>query len=416
MPSDQQHQPDLSGPNRNRARLQILLPVIVAIAGAAIAFWLLQTGPKAKPRQKARNAVLVDVRPVEFGQQTTTISVTGTVKPKHIVELKPEVSGKIIAMSEQLVPGEHFGKDQTLLNIDPRDYQLAAQQLSSEVAKAEADLQMELGRQRVARKEYELLGEKVDSEELNLMLRVPQLDSSRATLEGVKTKLEKALLDLARTTVKAPFNAVVMSRQVNLGTSVSTSTTLATLVGTDSYWVEAPIPVSLLKWINFNNREPGENSSARIFDASAWGPDRYRSGKVAGLTAQVEEQGRMAEALVEISDPLALKDQSAGGPKLLLGSYVRVEIEGSPVSRAAVIERELIRDGNRVWVMDGNGQLDIRPVDIAFRAHDHVLVTGGLQEGENLVVSNLPSPVQGMALRLADSDSQPGSAGAARQP
>lgn len=416
MPSDQQHQPDLSGPNRNRARLQILLPVIVAIAGAAIAFWLLQTGPKAKPRQKARNAVLVDVRPVEFGQQTTTISVTGTVKPKHMVELKPEVSGKIIAMSEQLVPGEYFGKDQSLLNIDPRDYQLAAQQLGSEVAKAEADLQMELGRQRVARKEYELLGENVDAEELNLMLRVPQLDSSRATLEGVKTKLEKALLDLARTTVKAPFNAVVMSRQVNLGTSVSTSTTLATLVGTDSYWVEAPIPVSLLKWIKFNNREPGENSSARIFDASAWGPERYRRGKVAGLTAQVEEQGRMAEVLVEISDPLALQDQSAGAPQLLLGSYVRVEIEGSPVSRAAVIERELIRDGNRVWVMDGNGQLDIRPVDIAFRAHDHVLVTGGLQEGENLVVSNLPSPVQGMALRLADSDSQPGPAGAARQP
>ena len=90
--------------------------------------------------------------------------------------------------------------------------------------KAEADLRVEFGRQRVALKEYELLGEKVSDEERDLMLRVPQLESSMASLNEVKTRLEQARLDLERTTVKAPFNAILITREVNLGTSVTPST------------------------------------------------------------------------------------------------------------------------------------------------------------------------------------------------
>ncbi len=48
-----------------------------------------------------------------------------------------------------------------------------------------------------------------------------------------------------------------------------------------------------------------------------------------------------------------------------------------------MIERDLIRDGDRVWVMDEQGNLDIRPVEIAFRARDQVLVTGGISADEN---------------------------------
>ncbi len=49
---------------------------------------------------------------------------------------------------------------------------------------------------------------------------------------------------------------------------------------------------------------------------------------------------------------------------------------------AAAIERELVRDGDRLWIMDDQGALDIRPVEIAFRGQDHVLVTGGIRDGE----------------------------------
>ncbi len=400
MCPDQQPQLDPSKPNDRANRLRLLLPIIVVLISVAVAAWMMQSGPKAKPRTKTRNAVLVDVRPIEFGPQTTTVSVMGTVKPQREVELKPQVSGEVITISDNLIPGGRFAQDEQLLTIDPSDYQLAVKQLVSEVSRAEADMQLELGRQRVAQKEYELLGEKVSAEEHALMLREPQLDSSRAVLEGTRARLEQAQLNLNRTTVKAPFNAVVMSREINRGTRVSPSSPLATLVGSDSYWIEAPIPASQLKWINTGQQGDAIGSAVRVYDTAAWGADGFRTGQLIGLTAMVEKNGRMAKLLAEVPDPLALQTVSSKQPKLLLGSYVRIEIEGKLLPHAAAIERNLIRDGNQLWVMDDQGHLDIRPVEIAFRGQDHVLVTGGIRDGERLITTNLPSPVQGMTLRL----------------
>jgi len=396
-----QHQHSPSGQTN---RLRLLLPAIVVIVSAAFAAWMMQSGPKAKPRPKTRNAVLVDVRPIEFAPQTTSVSVMGTVKPQREVALQPQVSGEIIRLSDNLVPGGRFTKGEELLTIDPSDYQLAVKQLSSEVARVEADMQMELGRQRVAQKEYELLGESVSAEERSLMLREPQLDNNRALLDGTRAQLEQAQLDLKRTTVTAPFNAVVMSRDINLGTRVSPSTTLATLVGSDSYWIEAPVPASQLKWINPGQQGNVSGSPVRVYDSVAWGPNKYRTGHLIGLTAMVEENGRMAMLLAKVPDPLALQSASSEQPGLLLGSYVRVEIEGKHLPKAAAIERDLVHDGDQLWIMDDQGRLDIRTVEIAFRGQDKVLITGGVRDGELLVTTNLPSPVQGMSLRLEDAE------------
>ena len=395
-----QPHPGPSGQNRRAALLRLLLPVLVFICSVAVAAWLMQSGPKAKPRTKVRNAVTVEVRPIAFGPQTTNVSVMGTVIPEREVVLKPQVSGTVITLSDKLIPGGRFTKGEQLLSIDPSNYQLAVKQLASEVARVEADLQIELGQQRVAQKEYELLGETVSVEEKALMLREPQLENLRAVLAGTNARLEQAQLDLARTVIKAPFNAVVMSRDINLGTSVSPSTTLATLVGSDTYWVEAPIPSSQLRWINTGQKERAEGATVRVFDTVTWGSESFRTGQVIGLTAMVEENGRMARLLAEIPDPFALQPTSAEHSKLLLGSYVRVEIAGKPLPHAAAIERDLIRDGDRLWIMDDREQLDIRPVEIAFRGRDHVLVTGGISTGERLVTTKLPSPVQGMSLQL----------------
>jgi RND family efflux transporter MFP subunit len=409
-------QPEPSVRNRKPALLRLLLPAIVVISAVVVAAWLLQTGPQAKPRPKVRNATIVDVRPIKFDRQATTISVMGTVIPQREVILKPQVSGKIISMSDKLIPGGRFAKDEPLLTIDPSDYQLSVQQLASEVARVKADWQIELGWQRVARKEYELLGESVTDEEKALMLREPQLANIKAVLDATTARLEQAQLDLQRTVVTAPFNAVVISREINLGTSASPSATLATLVGSDSYWIDALVPSSLLKWISTGQEGRADGSQVRIFDSAAWGAEQYRTGRVLGLTAMVEEQGRMAKLLVEIPDPLALRTGAKGQPELLLGSYVRVEIVGASVPQAALVERDLIRDGNHVWIMDARSTLDIRPVEIAFRGQESVLVTGGIREGELLVTSNLPSPVQGMSLRTRGDAALESGAGAQAKP
>lgn len=382
--------------------LRVVLPLIVLAVGAALSLWLMETSPKAQPKPKSRNAALVAVQPVEFAPQRSVVSAMGTVKPSREVNLRPQVSGEIIELAPNFMPGGSFRKGETLLRIDPTDYRLAVRQLASEVARAESELQIEQGNQLVAQKEFELLGEPVSEAEMSLMLRRPQLDNLRASLEMAQARLEQTRINLRRTEIGAPFNAVVQTREVNIGTRVGESTTLATLVGTDTYWVEVSVPVSQLRWIRIPGSESEKGSPVRIYDPSAWGEGAWRTGEVIRLTAGLEEQGRMARLLVKVTDPLALLPENAGAPRMLIDAYVRVEIEGRELPSAAAIDRDLIHDGDTLWIMDEQNRLDVRTVEIAFRAREHVLVTAGVDEGERLVTSPLPGPAPGMALRVEE--------------
>ncbi len=385
-----------------RVIFRTLLPAIVLAAGAVLALWLMETGPQAQSRPRTRNATLVATRAVDYKIQQTIISGMGTVAAACNVELQPQVSGEIIELNPNLIPGGHFSQGETLLKIDPTDYNLTVRELATDVAKAESDLQLEQGNQLVAEKEYKLLGEAVSDQEKSLMLRHPQLENLSATLEAARAKLEQARVDLARTEIKAPFNAVVQSREVNLGTRAAETTVLASLVGTDAYWVEVSIPVSQLRWVRIPQTEKDPGSLVRIYDSAAWGDGVCRQGRVIRLKTGLEEQGRMARLIIRVEDPLSLQPDHTDQPRMLLDSYVRVEIEGQAVASATAIEREFIRDGNSVWIMNPEGVLTIRPVEIAFRGADHLIVTSGIDPGDQLIISDIAAPVDGMALRTAD--------------
>lgn len=397
--------PDSSAPSgrqrltRGILFLRIVLPLLVIAAGVAASLWLLNTGPEAKPRQRPKNAALVTVQTVEIGSRKVEIAVMGTVRPARQVQLTPQVGGEIVHLDKQFQPGGHFSVGEVLLRIDETDYRLALEQLHSEIARIAAELKLEQGKQRVALKEFELLGEQVAAEEEELMLREPQLATLQASLVAAKARLRQAELDLQRTAIAAPFNAVVLERHVDLGARVSSGSPLAVLAGTDSFWVEVAVPVSLLRWIKLPQEGTASEVGATIYDEAAWGEGRSRAGRVIRLLATLEESGRMARLLIEVDDPQVLQPRNADNPVLLLGSYVRAEIDGPTLTEVAAIGRDALRDGDRVWIMDPDNRLEIRPVEVVYRAERDVFVRG-LSAGERLVVSSLPAPVAGMPLRL----------------
>jgi RND family efflux transporter MFP subunit len=386
-------------------------PLVVLVVCGLIALWLMRTGPQARPRPARPAAALVEVAPVRYRAQDTTIEAMGTVVAARQIDLKPQVGGRIIARSSELVPGGRFARGTELLRIDPADYRLAVRRLKSAVAQARADLQQEQGRQLVARREYQLLGAPVSEAEQALMLRRPQLAALQAELEKARAQLAQGELDLRRTVLRAPFNAMIRERQVDIGALVGQTTVLAGLVGTDRYWVRVVVPVDELPWIRIPGRDGEQGSSVRIHDRAAWGEGVFRRGRVLRLEAGLEEQGRMARLLVGVDDPLGLRPGASAPPRLLLDSYVRVTIEGKRLDRVAVLDRRHLHDGDRVWVMDNEDRLAIRPVVIAFRNRNQVLVSAGLDPGARLVISDLAAPVQGMRLRLASAPAAPAGAG-----
>jgi multidrug efflux pump subunit AcrA (membrane-fusion protein) len=276
------------------------------------------------------------------------------------------------------------------------------------LVQAEADLALELGQQEVARKEWELLrGKKsMSSQEAYLALRKPQLEQARADVAKARLDLQQAELDLERRSVLAPFNCLVLEKNVDLGAQVSTQTTIATLVGTDAYWVETSIPRDRLAWIHVPKGGKGTGSAARIRSAST---DNERPGQVIRLLGDIESEGRMARVLVRVDDPLFLKENDPSLVPLLLGEYVHVDIQGRVLDHVVAIPRDALRDGNTIWIATSENTLDIRPADIVWRDAHVAYLGGGVQEGERIIISDIAAPVQNMDIRIADEAS--GSAG-----
>ena len=387
-----------------RTGSSILLPVGVLLLAIILFMVMMKSAPRAERTPRPQLARLVETVPASYGEQQVTISALGTVLAAQQVTLRPQVDGEVVEVSPQLVPGGYFRAGKRMLRIDASDYRLAVQQRESDLARARAELAMEQGNQAVARRENEILGEVLTDQESSLVLRKPQLAMARATVAAAQAALDDAHLALSRTIIMAPFDALVISESVDLGTRLTSQSEIATLVGTDVYWVELSVPGSQLKWITLPGVDDDGGAAVRLYQDADWGPGQYRSGRVIRLLGEVGDAGRMARVLVAVDDPLAIKAENAGAPRLLIGAYLRAEIAGRTLPAAVALKREWLRDSDRVWIMNEDDQLEIRPLEIAYRGSDEVFVTAGLNDGERLVITGIAAVAAGMPLRVDSGD------------
>ncbi|HEX42882.1 MAG TPA: efflux RND transporter periplasmic adaptor subunit [Phycisphaerales bacterium] len=378
-----------------------LIAASVVVFGATLAYkHLLATSPTAARAKPPRQARLVEAVELKKSAHTVTVKQNGQVIPAQEVTLQPQVSGKIVEVSEYVVPGTAVKAGQKLIGIDRRDYEILVKQRHADVVRVQRDLKVEHGNQAVARQEYELLGEVLGEQDRELVLREPQLAAAEAALESAQAAYEKAQLDLGRCEIAAPFNAIVQQRHVDLGATVSSNTPLVTLIATDEAWVEVKVPIGQLAWLAIPRANGQAGSDVTLHNPLAWGADNVRTGRVLRLYGEVERQGQMAKLLVLVDDPLCLKPEHQGRPKLLMDSYVSAEIEGRRLTDVFEIPRPYFREGDAVWIMNEKDELEIRPVEVAFRGQETVYVSGGVVEGERLVTTDIAAPVAGMPLRL----------------
>jgi RND family efflux transporter MFP subunit len=393
--------------------LRILVAVLIVCAGLAGAAYLKKTAPRSKKRPPARRAPVVQVQEVQPVRHRVVLNVMGTVVPARQVVLKSRVAGQVIYVHPEFSEGGFLKKGALVIQLDAADYRLVLAQRKSDLIDSQHALKLELGRQEVARREWEILSRNRQGDAIDtgtpLALRESHLEKARADVAAAEAAMEKAMLDLERTKIFAPFNAIVRSKSVDIGSQVTPQLPLAELVGTDAYWVQASVPVDRLTWIKIPQRAGQAGSPARIACASG----HRMQGTVLRLMGDLTKQGRMARLLVEVRDPLHLKGGDRKNPPLLIGEYVRVAIQGPLLENVFVLPRAALRDNQTVWLLNGEGRLEIRRVSPVWRDAHSVVLKGGLAAGERLVMSDLATPVAGMQLRL---DTNVAPAGGGKQP
>ena len=381
-----------------RLNWNFILPVGLLLVAVIAATWMLREKPTMSRGERAAPQPTVDVVTAERGLFPVVIEALGQVRAREMVDLQPQVDGRVEWIDYALGQGSTLKRHQSLARIEREPFQLAIQTARSTLAERRAELQQEEGQRQVAKEEYALLGSSVPDADRALVLREPQLAAAQARVDAAEAQLALAERDLRLTEIRAPFNALLVDRSVDVGDRVAPGTVMYQLAGADRFEIEVEIPARQLARI--------ATGAVKVrIQGSQWPEGSYRRGEFVRLIPVLEEQGRLARLLVELEDPLAIEDPSQ--PQLLLNDLARVTVT-SPVKRERVrVPLTAVQDGDRVWVVE-DGEIRIQPIKIAYLSGDSAVLEEGLHGGETLVTTRLTTVVDGMQVRVAGGVSEEG--------
>lgn len=388
----------------NKKKSLFISLMILLVAGVILVLIFMSEPTAQRESESRETAMLVNVTPVSRNDYRPVFVTTGTVRPVREISLSPLVGGEIIDRAQNFNPGATVAKGTVLLQLDPSDYKNTLQLRKSELQEARANLVIEEGRQEIARRDYQQSNETLSEENEALVLRIPQLNTARSKVDAAKAAVDQARLDLERTVVKAPFDLQILDRYVDVGSQVSPGDELGHMLGVEEYWVEVRVPQSRLRWLSFSADKSEKGAEVRIRNRAAWGEDEYRIGRLYRMVGDLNEQTRLVRALVSVNDPLDLESTGETRLPLMIGAFVETGIAGQEVKNVVKLNRDYVRKGQTVWVMD-DGALRIQDVEILLTDSEHAYISKGLEDGEKVVTTNLATVVDGAPLRIEENGS-----------
>ena len=384
-----------TNPNR---RLKIISTFAVVIIGIVLAVVLAKSSKKPESKTPELKLPSVEVQIAEATRHSYRIQSQGTALPRTSIRLVSEVSGKVVSVAESFDVGQIFAKGDVLLKIDSRDYELSLAQARSQVAQAVLRVQIEEKEAEVVRREWQLLNK---GEPTGLQAREPHVAQARAALKAALATEEAAKRNLNRCEIRAPFDGMVARAGVRPGQFAALGTPLGELFATDVAEVRLPLSATDLRFIDLPKPGPtvalGQAPKVTLSGRGAeW------VGRVVRSERTVDPLNRMVYVVAQITDPYGLTNDTVA--PLRSGMFVRASIEGRTQENVIVLPRHALRGRNQVWIVSEN-KLTFRTVKVAFADAKQVIVTGGIQPGEQVVVSLLAAVVDGMGVKVREAES-----------
>jgi RND family efflux transporter MFP subunit len=379
-------------------------PILVLALGFGGYMLLLAIKPEPEKREQAARPVTVFVEKVSSSTVQLDVVTEGEVRSRVAIDLVAQVSGRVMSVAPAFTEGGNVMPGETLVTIEDIDYQLALKQASARVAAAQVQVELALADADVARKQ--LRGTKNPSD---LALKKPQLAEARAQLLAAEADLQQAQVNLERTRVSLPFKGRIEDTYVDLGQFVSAGTPLGRAFATDKVEVRLPITDDQLASLDLPigyEAEPGGGLDTE-FSATVAGREHQWQGKLVRLDASIDSSTRLLYALAEVDDPYGTSASGEGMP-MAVGLYVNGNIRGRRIEDAIRIPRSALRAGNTVYVVNSDGRLEVRTVQVTHSSPNYAVISEGLSASELVIISTIRNPIPGMALQANTSATDTG--------
>jgi len=216
---------------------KLLTPVI--IIGLSLAIFTLLINNKPEVITSVKEPVPVAVRALEIKPESLTLRVRseGNVQPRVETNLVAQVAGEVLWVAPSLLSGGEFSDGDTLITLDPRDYEIALARARASLARAHAELDFAKEEQGRVRALY--------AQELTSIAQVQVAERAFLVARSVKddadAAVSRAQVDLERTVLQAPFNGRVRRETVDAGQFLQKGALIATLYDTQRLEVRLPL-------------------------------------------------------------------------------------------------------------------------------------------------------------------------------
>jgi len=219
-------------PHQLSGRRALEIGAALLAMGALTGLWVVRARGRAREPQYAFDKVAVARGPLQ-----ARVTASGTVNPLVTVQVGSQVSGTIQELGADFNSVVHRG--QMIARIDPRLFRTAVDQARANLLSAKAGVDKAAAQlvdaQRTAARQKVLLGKQLvaqqdyDTAATNAQVAVAQLETAQAAAAQAQAALEQAQLNLDYTTIVAPIDGVVITRNVDIGQTVAASFASPTL-------------------------------------------------------------------------------------------------------------------------------------------------------------------------------------------
>ena len=381
---------------------RIVLPIAILIGCFLISGYLIRNPTSVGETAVEIIPVSVRVAEVDLESVDLVVGSQGKVQAAQTVSLSAPVAGPVEWISPNMEAGGYVEAGQILLRLDAADFETAVERSRANLQQALAESEfadVELARMR------ELATQRLASDS-QLQDAQRRSNVNHARLIEAQASHEQALLDLERTEIKAPFNAVIQSRDVELGQYINRAQTVALLFGADEVEVRVPLAIRQLGFLDVPLGQRGEipdESAPEVLITGMYGGQKYNwPGKLVRIEASIDPNSNTVQTIIRVSQPSMDTEHNMDGfhrIPLPIGLYVEADIQGRTVDNVISLPRTVIRNNNQVLVVDAENKMHYRDVEIFRLEEQQVLISSGILPGERICISPIQAVVDGMAVQ-----------------
>lgn len=385
--------------------IKITLPIVILCLGIGGSWWLIAhktAVDEAAVKKIKHEPPLVSVTTAKAETLRMDVASQGVVLPKIELDLVAEVSGKVVKAHPNFAPGGIVNKGDTLLVIDPRDYEFAVTRADATVAEAYKELLREREEALQAESEWQALG---SGKATDYVLHKPQLKERQAKLAAAQADLAAAKLQLARCRLIAPFTGWVRDKRVLAGQYLTAGEKIAQFYADASAEVRLPVVSDQLPFLALPSQDKSVSKWPEVLFSVQFGKsEQHWHGRIVRTTSSLDDKNAMLYAIAEIPDAFRAKISQAA---LMPGQFVKATIQGLERFDLLSLPKSALFGGNQVYGIAKEDKLKLHTVEVLRNESDRIIISKGITSGERILIAGIELPVDGMKVKIKPLQSTP---------